>query len=239
MHTAWGRTLKDVFQRYNTAASTSATRTASIARASGSRWASSGNSASTQSARSRNTGSPSLRVSVGRRSPGRRRSSSGVEASRPVDGLGQRLLHLRHEHLLHLAFSETRARAWVALPWTPLHRVVPTLRHLYLGARAGRKLRGAHRSFALRPLPLLDRPGQSLTVWTTTPWTLPANVAAAVHPEEEYGLQEDGEWVAVKRYPTRSTSSAGRDRNSSAGATRDCSITCPGSGCRAPRHRLG
>ena len=32
-------------------------------------------------------------------------------------------------------------------------------------------------------LPLIDRPGQSLTIWTTTPWTLPANVAAAVHPD--------------------------------------------------------
>ncbi len=50
-------------------------------------------------------------------------------------------------------------------------------------------------------LPLLDRPGEALAVWTTTPWTLPANVAAAVHPDEEYGLQEDGEWVAVRRYP--------------------------------------
>jgi isoleucyl-tRNA synthetase len=49
--------------------------------------------------------------------------------------------------------------------------------------------------------PLLDRPGESLAVWTTTPWTLPANVAAAVHPDEEYGLREDGEWVAVRRYP--------------------------------------
>ena len=31
-------------------------------------------------------------------------------------------------------------------------------------------------------LPLLERPGESLVIWTTTPWTLPANVAAAVHP---------------------------------------------------------
>ena len=38
-------------------------------------------------------------------------------------------------------------------------------------------------------------------VWTTTPWTLPANVAAAVNPEAEYGLRENGEWVAVARYP--------------------------------------
>src|SRR5687768_11438613 len=50
-------------------------------------------------------------------------------------------------------------------------------------------------------LPLLDRPGESLVVWTTTPWTLPANVAAAVNPGAEYGRRENGDWVAVARYP--------------------------------------
>jgi isoleucyl-tRNA synthetase len=35
-------------------------------------------------------------------------------------------------------------------------------------------------------LPLVDRPGTSLLVWTTTPWTLPANVAVAAGPEVEY-----------------------------------------------------
>jgi isoleucyl-tRNA synthetase len=51
--------------------------------------------------------------------------------------------------------------------------------------------------------PLLDAEGQGqfLVVWTTTPWTLPANVAAAVHPGEEYGRRENGEWVAVKLFP--------------------------------------
>ncbi len=49
--------------------------------------------------------------------------------------------------------------------------------------------------------PLLDRPGESLVIWTTTPWTLPANVAAAVKPDAEYGRRENGEWVAVARYP--------------------------------------
>jgi isoleucyl-tRNA synthetase len=49
--------------------------------------------------------------------------------------------------------------------------------------------------------PLLDREGESVVVWTTTPWTLPANVAAAVHPEAEYGLRASGEWVAVACYP--------------------------------------
>jgi isoleucyl-tRNA synthetase len=49
--------------------------------------------------------------------------------------------------------------------------------------------------------PLLERPGESVVIWTTTPWTLPANVAAAVKPDAEYGLRENGEWVAVVRYP--------------------------------------
>src|SRR5213079_2600043 len=48
-------------------------------------------------------------------------------------------------------------------------------------------------------LPLLDRPGGALVIWTTTPWTLPANVAAAVHPQLVYGRLESGDWVAVER----------------------------------------
>ncbi len=49
--------------------------------------------------------------------------------------------------------------------------------------------------------PLVDRPGESVVIWTTTPWTLPANVAAAVHPEGEYGLRENGQWVLAERFP--------------------------------------
>jgi isoleucyl-tRNA synthetase len=35
-------------------------------------------------------------------------------------------------------------------------------------------------------LPLVEKPGTSLLVWTTTPWTLPANVAVAAGAEIEY-----------------------------------------------------
>src|SRR4051794_9018235 len=49
--------------------------------------------------------------------------------------------------------------------------------------------------------PLLDREREWIVVWTTTPWTLPANVAAAVNPEADYGLLEDGEWVACALFP--------------------------------------
>jgi isoleucyl-tRNA synthetase len=55
-----------------------------------------------------------------------------------------------------------------------------------------------HASLFVR-FPLLDRPGESLVVWTTTPWTLPANVAAAVREDAEYGRQDNGDWIAVER----------------------------------------
>ncbi len=43
----------------------------------------------------------------------------------------------------------------------------------------------AHRSVFVR-LPLRGRPGENLLVWTTTPWTLTSNVAAAVNPALTY-----------------------------------------------------
>jgi isoleucyl-tRNA synthetase len=49
-----------------------------------------------------------------------------------------------------------------------------------------------HPSLYVR-FPLKDRESEALVVWTTTPWTLPANVAAAVKPDAEYGLR-DGNW---------------------------------------------
>ena len=47
--------------------------------------------------------------------------------------------------------------------------------------------------------PLVDRPGQAIVIWTTTPWTLPANVAAAVSPTATYGRLANGDWLAVDR----------------------------------------
>ena len=49
--------------------------------------------------------------------------------------------------------------------------------------------------------PLVDRPGEGLVIWTTTPWTIPANVSAAVHPDYTYGRRRNGDWVAVDRFP--------------------------------------
>ena len=40
--------------------------------------------------------------------------------------------------------------------------------------------------------PLRDAPGESLLVWTTTPWTLPANQAAAINPDVRYAAVDHG-----------------------------------------------
>ena len=57
-------------------------------------------------------------------------------------------------------------------------------------------------------LPLVDEPGASLLVWTTTPWTLPGNVAAAVKEDAEYWkVKIGGEYViASAEYFSRQSS---------------------------------
>jgi len=42
-----------------------------------------------------------------------------------------------------------------------------------------------HRSVTVK-FPLRNKPGEALLIWTTTPWTLTSNVAAAVGPELDY-----------------------------------------------------
>ena len=88
--------------------------------------------------------------------------------------------------------------------------------------------------------PLVDRRGESLVIWTTTPWTLPANVAAAVHPDAEYGRRENGEWVMVARYPDRDVrrdrAGLGARRAPLRGPLRHAAAR---GGGRASRHPLG
>src|SRR5512140_2936918 len=47
--------------------------------------------------------------------------------------------------------------------------------------------------------PLVDKNDTSLLVWTTTPWTLPGNVAVAAHPDVDYvTVERDNEGVKEK-----------------------------------------
>ena len=108
-----------------------------------------------------------------------------------------RLLHLLgHEHRVHLAVPEggRHERGWLykghrSTQWCP--RCGTSLsQHEQAGEENYSELE--HPSLYVR-FPLKDREGEALVVWTTTPWTLPANVAAAVKPDAEYGLR-DGGW---------------------------------------------
>jgi len=61
-------------------------------------------------------------------------------------------------------------------------------------------------------LPLVDAPREALLAWTTTPWTLPANAALAVHPELDYVRMEcDGSsvWLAAAAVPRHASQLAG------------------------------
>jgi isoleucyl-tRNA synthetase len=69
-----------------------------------------------------------------------------------------------------------------ALPWC-LRCGTSLSQHELVGTDSYRDL--THRSVYLA-LPLVERPDERILVWTTTPWTLAANVALAVHPDLDY-----------------------------------------------------
>lgn len=77
-----------------------------------------------------------------------------------------------------------------------------------------------HKSVFVK-LPLKDRPGENLLVWTTTPWTLPANVGAAVNPELTYlkvKLKGEVYYVSKGAFKLNRMESAGGDEEPEAQA---------------------
>ena len=67
-------------------------------------------------------------------------------------------------------------------------------------------------------LPLLDKPGENLLVWTTTPWTLTSNVGAAINPELTYlAVKLKGEvyYVAKGAFKLDRMASSGEDDEAS------------------------
>ena len=76
------------------------------------------------------------------------------------------------------------------MPWCP--RCATGISNMEMESEGYKET--THLSLYVR-FPLVDRPGEYLLVWTTTPWTLAANVAAAVHPDLNYvKVQQDGEY---------------------------------------------
>jgi isoleucyl-tRNA synthetase len=91
--------------------------------------------------------------------------------------------------------KECQDRGWLyrghrSMPWCPRcgtslsqHELIDSYREI------------GHPSLYVR-LPLSGRSGEYLVVWTTTPWTLPANVAAAVDPDADYARVETSSGTA-------------------------------------------
>ena len=71
-------------------------------------------------------------------------------------------------------------RGYDSMPWCPRCGVGISQMEMNEGYQ-----RVAHRAVFVR-FPLRGRPGENLLVWTTTPWTLTSNVAAAVNPSSTY-----------------------------------------------------
>ena len=207
IHTAWGRTLKDVFQRYK------AMRGYHQRYQNGfdcqGLWIEVGVE------RSLGLNSKREIEEFGLAEFARRCREAVVEHSADLIRGSKRLGQWMDWGNDYYTFSDTN----IEYVWRFLKRV-HTNGWLYLGHRStewcprcGTSISAheLHGSYADRSdpslfvrFPLLDRERESLVIWTTTPWTVPANVAAAVRPEAEYGRRENGEWVAAARYPDES-----------------------------------
>ena len=75
------------------------------------------------------------------------------------------------------------------MPWCPRCGTGISQHEMHEGYREV-----THDSVYLR-FPVRNRPREALLVWTTTPWTLPANAAVAVHPDHDYLKVEQDGWV--------------------------------------------
>ncbi|MEM2936115.1 MAG: class I tRNA ligase family protein, partial [Candidatus Bathyarchaeia archaeon] len=91
-----------------------------------------------------------------------------------------------NNYTIWAALKKCHERGWVykgrdVMPWCP--RCSTALSQHEIVTEGYRQL--THPGLTLK-FPLRKRPGEALLVWTTTPWTLSSNVAAAVHPTMTY-----------------------------------------------------
>jgi isoleucyl-tRNA synthetase len=91
-----------------------------------------------------------------------------------------------NNYTIWYALRRCHENGWIykghdVMPWCP--RCATGLSQHEIVTEGYREL--THPSVYLR-LPLTDRENEYLLVWTTTPWTLSANVSAAVHPDLTY-----------------------------------------------------
>jgi isoleucyl-tRNA synthetase len=97
------------------------------------------------------------------------------------------------------------AKGHRVLPYCPRCGTVLSSHELSLGYETVRD-KSVYATF-----PLEDGSGRELVVWTTTPWTLPSNVAVAVSPDLEYGLWALGDGRRIILAVARAEAILGKD----------------------------
>ena len=160
---------------------------------------------------------------------------------------GRRLLHVHQRvHRDGLVAAAPDLGQGPALPGLQGRALLPALRHRHQQPRGRAGLQGRHRGLGLRALPAHRRGGGaadrrragsrpvSLAVWTTTPWTLISNVAAAVHPDVD---------LRARREPRRALRAGRASWSSRCSARRPSwSASSPAPSCSAcdyePPYRL-
>jgi isoleucyl-tRNA synthetase len=200
VHHAWGRTLKDVFQRYH------ALRGFDLRYQNG--FDCQGLWVEVEVERSLGLNSKHEIEEYGLAEFAARCRERVAEYSKVLADQSKRLGMWMDWDNSYFTFSDTNieynwrflkechARGWLykghrSTEWCPRCGTSISQHELF----AGEYQELEHPSLYVR-FPLKERDKEALVVWTTTPWTLPANVAAAVHPDAEYVLDDRGEWRA-------------------------------------------
>ena len=192
------------------AASTSATRTASTARGSGSRSESSGRSASTRSARSRSTGSSGSPPAAGRWSStprSRSRAAASVSASGWTGATTTTPSATRISSTSggSCRSSTSGAGSTSAIARRRGVRVAAPLLSQHELTQSGVYQEKSDPSLFVR-FPLLDHPGESVVVWTTTPWTLPGECRRCRQPGGRVRAARERRMGARGSFPRRACS---------------------------------
>ena len=91
-----------------------------------------------------------------------------------------------NNYTIWTALKKCHEQGWIykgrdVMPWCP--RCSTALSQHEIVTEGYREI--THKGLTIK-FPLRERPNEALLVWTTTPWTLTSNVAAAVHPDMGY-----------------------------------------------------
>jgi len=105
-----------------------------------------------------------------------------------------------YEHAIVATFYEMRRDGYIYQGLKPVYWCISC--RTALAAATAEAEYGPHKSPSIWvKFPLKGRPKEFVLVWTTTPWTLPANLAVALHPDADYVLASAGDekWLFAEK----------------------------------------